>query len=158
MGKKVIIREAAEKDISSIVELWKEFIDFNKERHQFFTRTATGHEKFAELVARNMSSDNSCVFVAEQNGEILGYCQVAISNYPPVYETRRYGSILDLAVTKKYRRMGIGERLFKAAREWFCNNNIHRIEVPVAISNEQAAAFWGEMGFSPYIETLCMEV
>ena len=37
MNNEIEIREAKEKDISAMVELWKEFIDFHAESEPFFT-------------------------------------------------------------------------------------------------------------------------
>jgi hypothetical protein len=41
--KEVTIRQAKKKDLAAMVELWKEMMDFHKDRDRFFTRTATGH-------------------------------------------------------------------------------------------------------------------
>jgi len=69
-----------------------------------------------------------------------------LAKYLPVFETRDYGTVFDLAVTKRCRRTGIGERLYHAAETWFADHGVHRIEIRVAMSNESSTSFWQKMG------------
>lgn len=150
----VKIREAAENDILAMVELWKEMMDFHKERDQIFTRTATGHEGWTEFITDHMSKEDSCVLVAECDGRIVGHCLAFITEGPPVITTKRYGLFQELAITANHRRCGVGEELVKEMLKWFRDRDIERIEVKVSVHNELSMAFWRKMGFSPYVETL----
>jgi GNAT superfamily N-acetyltransferase len=158
MAREVIIRKAVAEDVSSIVELWKELMDFHKERDRIFTRSATGHESFADFIKGHISKDTSCLFVAEADEEIIGYCLVFIEKYPPVIELQEYCLVQDIAVTEKYRRMGIGKRFLKEAKSWYSEKGIHRVEARVSTYNKAAREFWAEMGFAPYLETVFMEI
>ena len=158
MTEKTTIRKAVETDVPAIVELWKEMIDFHKERDRFFSRSATGHEAFAEFVTGHISSETACVFVAEAGKDIVGYCLAVIEKYPPVLQIQEYGLVRNMAVTKKYRRKGIGKRLLKEVQIWCSGRGVHRIETRFATSNELSAAFWAKMGFTPYLETVFMEI
>ena len=158
MTGNVVIRRAAERDVSSIVELWKELMDFHKRYDRYFSRSRTGHEGFEDFIRGHIRSDTSCVFVAEAGEDIVGYCLVAIEKYPPVLEIQEYGRVHNLAVTKDRRGKGIGKRLFRKAVNWFRRKGIHRIEVCVATSNELAREFWARMGFTPYLETGFMKI
>jgi len=157
MNRKITIRRADVKDVPSIVELWKEMMDFHKERDQIFTRTVTGHEGWIEFVTDHMSNEDSRVLVAECDGQIVGHCLALISENPPVLTTKRYGLFKELAVTANHRRCGIGESLFKEAVKWFEEHGIKRIEVRVSMHNKLSTAFWRKMGLKPYLETLYME-
>ena len=59
MASEVIIRKAVDADVSSIVELWKELMDFHKERDKIFSRSAAGHESFADYLRSHISK--SCL-------------------------------------------------------------------------------------------------
>ena len=48
------IRRAVVDDIPSVVELWKEMMDFHRERDSFFSRAEAGHDEFAGFVRENM--------------------------------------------------------------------------------------------------------
>jgi len=158
MTRQVSIRKAVAEDVSAIVELWKELIDFHKERDRFFSRSVTGHEGFADFVTGRISSEISNVFVAEVGKDLVGYCLAFIEKYPPVLEMLEYGLVQDLGVTKKYQRRGIGKRLLKEAQNWFSEKGVHRIEARVAKSNKLSTEFWAKMGFSPYLETVFLEI
>ena len=158
MNEKFKIRQATGADVSALSELWKEFMDFHKERDPHFSRATTGHENFAKFVAEHIQNDMSCVLVAEEKNEIIGYCMASIAKYPPVFEPTKYGTVFDLAVTEKYRRKGIGKRMFEEIERWFSERKIRRIELRVATSNEVSIAFWHKMGFIPYVETVYKEI
>lgn len=158
MTREIIIRKATAKDVSSIVELWKELMDFHKEFDRFFSRSANGHEGFADFITGHISSETSNVFVAEAGKDIVGYCLAIAEKHPPVLEIQKYGLVQDLAVTKKHRRRGIGERLLKEALSWFFEKGVDRIETRVAKCNKLSTEFWAKMGFTPYLETVFMEI
>jgi ribosomal protein S18 acetylase RimI-like enzyme len=106
----------------------------------------------------NISDENRYVLIAQKGDEVLGYCQAIIEKHSPVLETVEYGRISDLAIASSYRRMGIGERLFKEAEKWFSARGIKRIDVRIAVTNQISTRFWRKIGFSPYLETVFMEI
>lgn len=158
MASKVIIRKAVAADIPSIVELWKELMDFHKVRDRIFSRSATGHESFADFITSHISKETSCLYVAKAGEDIVGYCLALVEKYPPVLEMTEYGLVQDLAVTEKYRHRGIGKRFLKEAQSWYCEKGIHRVEARVSKYNNTSREFWAKMGFTPYLETVFLEV
>ncbi|HVP35441.1 MAG TPA: GNAT family N-acetyltransferase [Terriglobales bacterium] len=154
----MVIRKATTKDLESIGLLWQEFMDFHKERDPIFARSTEGHEHFKEFIAGHLEKDSSLVLIAEQDGAAIGYCLAMLSKYPPVFEAKEYGTIYDLAVTQKFRRAGIGEKMYKVAEKWFFEHGVHRIELRVAVSNEVSTTFWRKMGFKPHVEVLFKKI
>jgi len=151
-------REAIKQDIPKIIELWKEFIDFHKERNPFFSRSKEGPENFGRYILENLSKEDAIVYVAESNGEVVAYILAIIQNYPPAFETKQFGFVSDLAVTSGSRRSGIGMYLFKIAKDWFVKKGMNRIEIGVVVTNEISTSFWDKMGFKPYKETCYLEL
>jgi GNAT superfamily N-acetyltransferase len=158
MNGQVDIREAVMEDVPAIIEIWKELMDFHKELDAIFSRSATGHERFAEFLASNMEKEGSCVLVAADCEHIVGYCQACISNYPPVLIKEKYVEIFDMAVTKKYQRQGIGRMIIDALRRWYADKDVGRIELKYLIANKSAEEFWTKMGFKPYLKTAFLEI
>lgn len=154
----MVIRKATSNDLESIGTLWQEFMDFHRERDPAFARSADGHEHFKEFIAGHLEKESSLVLVAEQNGALVGYCFAMLAKYPPVLETRDYGTVYDLAVTQRCRRAGIGEKMYKTAEKWFWEKGIHRIEIRVVVSNEIATTFWRKIGFQPHVEVLFKKI
>jgi GNAT superfamily N-acetyltransferase len=159
MGKgEVNIREAAEGDVAAMVGLWNEMMDFHQELDQIFPRTDKNNEGWIEFIRDHLSKEESCVLVAEQNGQIVGHSLAFISEFPPVISIKEYGIFQELAVTAGCRRSGIGKGLFNETLNWFRKHGIKHVEVQVSIFNELSMTFWRKMGFRPYLETLCMEI
>jgi len=158
MKNAVVIRQAKTADLDAMGTLWQEFMDFHKERDPYFTRAADGHESFKKFVAGHIAAESSYVLVAEQEGNVVGYCLSALAKYPSAFENRDYGTVSDLAVTGECRGHGIGEKLYREAERWFGECEIHRIEVHVAMSNETSTSFWRKMGFDPYVTTVVKNI
>ena len=92
------IREAKLEDVPKILPVWREFIDFHGDRDPFY-KTCDGAEKaFTKYVGENIDKDDTSVFVAEVDGNIVGYCRCLTVATPPILEIKHYGSIADLAV------------------------------------------------------------
>ena len=153
MAGEVRIREANERDVSGMVELWTELMQFHSQLDSIFTVRAGADERFAEFVRANIASEDACVLVAGEAGSIAGYCQVKVSQYPPVLEIERYGQIVDLAVRPQSRRRRIGTGLVEAACEWLSRKGVGRVEVRHSTKNALAKAFWRKIGFQPYLTT-----
>ena len=107
---------------------------------------------------KNIQNEDFYVVVAVDGEYLIGYCMAKISMYPPVLEEQRYGEIENIAVTEKYRRSRVGERLLDEVRKWYCDKGIHRIEAKVSRCNIVSTGFWAKMGFTPYLETVFMEI
>ena len=158
MNEQVKIREGIMEDVPEIIEIWKELMDFHKELDAFFSRSATGHERFAEFLTSNMEKEDSCVLVAADGEHIVGYCQATISKYPPVLVREKYVEIFDMAVTEKYQRQGIGRMIIDVLRRWYADKDVDRIELKYLTANKSAEEFWTKMGFKPYLKTAFLEI
>jgi GNAT superfamily N-acetyltransferase len=151
-------REATERDIPKIIELWKEFMDFHKVRDSFFSRSKEGPENFGKFIFENLRKGDAFVYVAEANGEVVAHILATIQSYPPAFEIEQYGLVNDLAVSSVYRRIGIGQHLFHKAKEWFSKKGMERVEIEVVVANEVSTSFWEKMGFEPYKERCYLEL
>ena len=115
MNKEITVRNATASDLNTIGILWAEFMDFHKDRDPHFERADDGIEQFSKFIGEQINDNFSCVFVAEDSKEIIGYCLAKKMQSPKVFKNRDFGMIYDLAVTEKYRRIGIGKKLYKEA-------------------------------------------
>jgi ribosomal protein S18 acetylase RimI-like enzyme len=153
-GAKMLIRNARPGDLDAILDIWREHMDFHRERNEFFTRSADGHVRFAEFVLKNMRNPDWLVLVAVSDEVVVGYAMAAIMDYPPVFEIKKYGFIQDAAVSRAYRRRGIGTKLFEGMRGWFGKRGVVRMELQALSNNEISQSFWRKMGFTDYLTRL----
>jgi GNAT superfamily N-acetyltransferase len=159
MSQRVTIRKAREGDVGAVVELWKELMDFHKAVDPVFTRRRGGHKAFAEYLRKEyIGGDRRCAWVAQAGEEVVGLCMGVIEDYPPLLVLKQYGLLEVMAVTKRWRGKGIGTKLLRRARKWFCEKGMSRVEVRYSTVNELAAGFYAKIGFRPYLKTLFLEV
>ena len=157
--KKLIIREAEDSDVESMKEIWKEFIDHHKAVNSFFSRVDDAHEKFGEFVLSNIrNKEKWIVLTALYDEKIAGYCMAFREEYPPVYENPRYGYIMDMAVSGKYRRNYIGTKLYSRVADWFKEKGLSRIELHAVAANSLGLKFWRKMGFEEFMIRMSKEI
>ncbi len=152
-----MIREATRQDVPGITELWKELTDFHSARDPYYQRSPKGHADWAQFAEGVIDGENGAIFIAEHARSTVGYCLALVQERPPIFLKRRYGEILDIAVTAKHRREGVGETLLNAAVAWFREQGLCRVELRVSTQNEVSTAFWKGMGFAAYVETMFRE-
>jgi ribosomal protein S18 acetylase RimI-like enzyme len=152
------IRKARTGDLEAIGKLWCEFMDFHSARDPHFSRSEEGEKCFKEFIAKHIAAGDSCVLVAESGGEVVGYLLASLTKNPPVLKERDYGTISDLAVAGRCRRMDIGGKMYREALLWFAERGVRRIELRVAATNEVSTAFWQKNGFTPYAVVLSKNI
>ena len=89
---------AADSHLPEMIEIWREFMDFHSDLDPFLERREDGHEHFEKYVREKIDSDDAKVLVATDDGKVIGFSIIYISNHPPVLKTERYGHIDSLAV------------------------------------------------------------
>lgn len=148
------IREATKEDVPKILPVWREMMDFHAQRDICYNIRENAEKAFSKYLCKNFEKDDACIFIAQNNDNIIGYCQCQIIENPPVLVTEKYGSIAGMAVLEKYRRNGVGEQIVKKVIQWFQSKELKRVEVRVAVTNEVSTKFWRKMGFTTYLETM----
>ena len=151
------IRPARASDIPAIVELWIELMDFHAERDPWFRRSADGHIGFAEHLANCSDDVRYVLLAAELDGRVVGYSLAEIAQRPPAFAEREHGFITDMAVTAECRRLGIGTRLADETIRRLRERGMKTIVLRYASATEVSRAFWGKMGFQPYMERLRLD-
>ena len=86
---------------------------------------------------------NAAVFVAEDEGEIVGRLSVARDQHP----ASRHVADLGLMVAASHRRRGIGTALLEAAVRWGKDVGVRKLELHVFPWNTGAIALYERFGF-----------
>ncbi|MBU7032124.1 MAG: GNAT family N-acetyltransferase [Theionarchaea archaeon] len=149
-SRNLSIEPATHEHVCDILEIWKELMDFHKALDPLFSRSSSGHIHMGTYIHDLIDQEDTQVYVAIQEGTVVGYAISQIRQRPPVFEESTYGIISDLAVTASCRRKGIGGALVDAMFEWFRRQGVERIELQVASRNEVAYSFWKKHGFADF--------
>lgn len=146
--------EARKSDIPSILEIWKELMDFHVPFDSRYTLSDGAEESMGENLARLIVAEDALVIVGGENTKVLGFGIAKIDKYPPVFVKQICGSIADLAVSSGHRRKGIGELMLKEMLDWFQSQGIDRVELRVASMNTVGYSFWRKHGFVDYMHIM----
>ncbi|MFF2448198.1 GNAT family N-acetyltransferase [Neobacillus sp. NPDC058068] len=88
-------------------------------------------------------SDNSTIFIAEKDNNLLGYLY-AIGG---TARRTKHSAYIVIGILKDYRGKGVGTKLFTKLEEWSMEHNIHRLELTTVTQNEAGVALYKKMGF-----------
>ncbi len=106
-----------------------------------------GDECDAELVKtrlENLDSNNECVFVADVNGNVVGY--VHIIKFNTLYY-KSMANIQGMVVSKEYQRKGYGKELMNAAENWARERNIEMVRLNSGFVRPEAHEFYHAIGY-----------
>jgi RimJ/RimL family protein N-acetyltransferase len=103
-------------------------------------RDAADERRYLRAIRRY---PNAAVFVADDNGEIVGRLSIARDQHP----SSRHVADLGLMVAATHRRQGIGTKLLEAAVAWGRQSGVRKLELHVFPWNEGAIALYEKFGF-----------
>jgi RimJ/RimL family protein N-acetyltransferase len=103
-------------------------------------RDAADERRYLRAIRRY---PNAAVFVAEDDGLIVGRLSVARDQHP----ASAHVADLGLMVARAHRRQGVGSALLRAAEEWARDTGIRKLELSVFPHNEPALALYERHGY-----------
>lgn len=130
----MIYRKYESRDISAIRDILENDLGYSCEL-----------DKLNSRIEEMMKRGNYQIFVACDGGKVVGY--IGCVNYL-AFELENEGmKIIALAVSKDYRRKGIGTALLKTAEQWAKENNIEVILLNSGLPRGDAHAFYESQGY-----------
>jgi RimJ/RimL family protein N-acetyltransferase len=103
-------------------------------------RDAADERRYLRAIRRY---PNAAVFVAEDDGRIVGRLSIARDQHP----ASRHVADLGLMVAMSHRRRGIGTALLDAAVRWGRTSGVRKLELHVFPWNHAAIALYEKFGF-----------
>ncbi|MFL6012649.1 MAG: GNAT family N-acetyltransferase [Gaiellaceae bacterium] len=103
-------------------------------------RDAADERRYLRAIRRY---PNAAVFVAEDDGHIVGRLSIARDQHP----ASRHVADLGLMVAMSHRRRGIGTALLDAAVRWGRTSGVCKLELHVFPWNHAAIALYEKFGF-----------
>lgn len=130
----MIYRKYESKDISAIRDILENDLGYNCELDKL-------NNRINEMLKRG----NYQIFVACDGDDVVGY--IGCVSYL-AFELENEGmKIIALAVSKEYRRKGIGTKLLKTAEQWAKENNIEVVLLNSGLPRVDAHAFYESQGY-----------
>lgn len=143
----MIIRRASKTDIEAIIKLLCQVLDIhNKGRPDIFKANSRKYNdnELKEIIFNEAKP----IFVAEEDGEVFGYCFCVITEMKNDNILKDIKSLYidDLCVDEKARGKGVGKSLYEYVREYAKKEGCYNITLNVWECNASAKAFYEKMG------------
>ena len=138
------IRIATEKDLKTLLEFEQMLIAHERPHDPTLKQNEQIH--YYDLPAL-MDSDNSEVFVAEIDQEIVATGYGVIENNKSKYIEAKRGYIGFIVVKDEFRRQGIADKILKHLLKWFEDREVYEAMLRVYDTNESAVKLYEKLGF-----------
>jgi RimJ/RimL family protein N-acetyltransferase len=103
-------------------------------------RSTSDERRYLKAIRRH---PDAAVFVAEDNGDIVGRLSVSRDAHP----ASRHVADLGLMVARNHRRQGIGLSLMNVAEEWARRAGVRKLELHVFPHNVAAIGLYEKLGY-----------
>ncbi len=159
---KIKIEEAKRKDINHILRLAKEFTNFLHKLDDYYQTWAGGARKYKKWLLRNFSKKNFKTLIAKTDKDGIIAYGIATIQKPrslTIYiKFKKFGFIEVIYVKEKFRKKGIGRKIFNKFLKWFILHNIKVIELTVHVKNKFGIAAWKKYGFFEHYKGMRKEL
>lgn len=142
-----VVRPGRRDDAAEAARLWVQ----SAEEHALYDHvyaTAPDAEKvMRRFLADLSSSSHSCLFVAERDGQTIGFLSGELREGSPTFKAKTWAAVEDVYVVPEHRSLGVGRALFKECQQWAHKKGADGVSLQVAAGNARARKFYEELGF-----------
>src|SRR5256714_9627476 len=104
-------------------------------------------QAMAQRLARVLKLETHSVFVAERNGEVVGWTHGAEQE---ILELECRGEIWGLVVAEDERGRGVGRRLIEAVENWARDRGLENVSVRSNVVRPESHPFYERIGYTRY--------
>ncbi len=149
------VRKAGIRDLSHLLHLWRELIGFDEALGGQDFRLAKGSEDaWAKHLRAHIGRARAATFVADRDGQVVGFLLASLERPPGIFMERDYGVISAVYVVEAARGKGYGSALLAAASGWFQEKRVSRVRVTTDAKNYLGVEFWKNHGFQTTVVTM----
>jgi ribosomal protein S18 acetylase RimI-like enzyme len=150
----VVVRPAKAGDLDAVLSLWEEMMDYHAPFDVRLQVLPGGRAHTEQAMGYWLNGDAHCLLVAEAHDGVIGFALGGPVDTSLGLKPAVYGHIAHICVTARWRRRGIGRRLFGRLRDWFQRRGLSSIHIHVSHYSPVSQQFWRALGFEDYIERL----
>lgn len=160
MALPISIRRATSADLPALGRLgallMRTHHDFDPRR--FMTPGDSPDEGYAWFLGHQLREESSVVFVAERQGDVIGYVYAGLE--PLSWKELRdaCGFVHDVVVEERGRHGGIATALITAATGWLRDRGAPRVVLWTAERNEAAQKLFTRLGFRRTMIEMTLEL
>jgi len=144
----VIYREGTEADYPIIAGMYRKLDDVFRHFGLNMPEPENLEEAYLDSF-RRMLGKYTQLYVAEMDGEVVGYILGRIKRTAPFMGGVMVGELADEWIAKKARRLGIADKLCRLLVRWLREQEVHSLEIRILEGNAASWAMLQPMGFQP---------
>jgi ribosomal protein S18 acetylase RimI-like enzyme len=148
-----IVRPAVESDLAEVARMYADLDAHYRQFPYHFARIENLGQAWLDSFRRTLGR-YSQLFVAELDGQIVGFSLVRLKRVAPYLGGFLVGEISDVWVHPAARRLHIGEALNLQAIVWLREQGAESVEVQVLEGNEPIQHLYHKLGFRPELRQL----
>lgn len=148
------VRPAKVSDAENLANLSWEMMQFHSQFDEIYRAKRNARKMAKEWFEKQPFSAREKLFVAEREGELIGYIDLAIRERESCYKIEKWGYIGDLYIQPAYRGKGLSRQLLDNAMKWFHKKDIHYVDLFVATNNQEAESLWKHYQFKEYFKKM----
>jgi ribosomal protein S18 acetylase RimI-like enzyme len=141
------VRPGRRDDATAAARLWVQSAEEHTSYDPVYATAPDAEKVMRRFLADLSSSSHSCLFVAERNGEVVGFLSGELREGSPAFKPKTWAAVEDVYVVPDHRSLGIGHALFEECRKWAGQKGADGISLQVAAGNTRACKFYEELGF-----------
>ena len=155
-----IIRRATADDRSALGELGAVLIraHHNFDPQRFLAPGSNPAEGYGRFLASQLGDDESAVFVADRDGQLLGYVYASLEGRSWRELRDACGFVDDVVVREDERRTGVATALLEAAFDWMRERGAPRVILWSAEQNQSGQRLFERLGFRRTMVELTREL
>jgi RimJ/RimL family protein N-acetyltransferase len=138
-----VIREIRESDAGSFLALCKQLDEETRFMMLEPGERTTTLEEQERRIREILSKDNQTIFVAEEQGALIGYLGAIGGSYA----RNKHEVYIVVGILEAFTGLGIGTALFERLDAWAHEHQIHRLELSVMVHNTRGVGLYQKMGF-----------
>lgn len=138
----MLIRKYEHSDRDFILSLAPRFSSFE---FLNFRDSSKMLEKNKEMAMEAINKNSSNIYIAEKNGQILGY--IELKEWVDYFTREKQGYISAVAVSKDFEGKGVGAFLLEKAEEWCKQKGYKELVLQVFSQNKNAIKLYEKSGY-----------
>lgn len=156
----MVIRTATRADVEALGRLGALLmtVHWDFDRRRFLEPNEHSAAGYGEYLLSQLDDTDSVIFVAEVDGQVVGYCYCVIEPLSWKELRDEAGFISDLALDPQARRQGTATQLVAAAIEWFRGRKLARVMLWTSTENAPARQLFHRAGFRPTMLEMTLDL
>jgi ribosomal protein S18 acetylase RimI-like enzyme len=148
---RMIVRKAKLKDAREVSYLTFLLMKHHARLDKYWEMKKNARQMAVKFIKKSIKSRTSTVFVAEDNGRIVGYVLGDLYKRPPNFKMGKVGHLYDAYVLPAYRKRGMAKKLVAELFKWFKSKGMTYVSLETDIRNKVGLAAWKRLKFKEFM-------